>query len=189
MSAKWDRMKKQMLADKKKLSLMISLSAVMLLLWGRLLLKQDPRTAVAKPSAVAAVDDASVEDTADVTDIATTPINHPPVEVVLVTSLSRDPFAFDKDRYPLAAGAARDQEPEKSPDETSDERNRIEAIREMAATLRFQAGMLGPTPRALINDRVYRLGDKINGFAVSKIESRRVVLEKDGIEIHLRMSD
>lgn len=188
MSTQIEKFKKQLLADKKKLSIMISLSAVMLLLWGRLLLKQDPRTAVAEPSVSAVVDAAS--DSGDETSpTASQFVNNPTVELAIADELQRDLFRFEKDRYPLAAGVQVEDELEKSPDKKPDEKEQIEAIRTMASQLRFQAAMLGPTPRALINDRIYRLGDKINNFRVTKIESRRVVLENGGIEIHLEMSE
>jgi type II secretory pathway component PulC len=40
-------------------------------------------------------------------------------------------------------------------------------------------------PRALLNDRVVGVGGYVDGYSVSKIETDRVVLEKDGATIVL----
>jgi hypothetical protein len=40
-------------------------------------------------------------------------------------------------------------------------------------------------PRALLNDRIVAVGAYVEGFTVSRIESDRVALEKDGLTIHL----
>ncbi len=40
-------------------------------------------------------------------------------------------------------------------------------------------------PRALLNDRIVGVGGYVDGYSVSKIETDRVVLEKDGATIVL----
>ena len=42
-------------------------------------------------------------------------------------------------------------------------------------------------PRALINGKVIKLGQKINGFAVQAVKFRSVTLEKVGIRYELKM--
>ena len=42
-------------------------------------------------------------------------------------------------------------------------------------------------PRALLNDRIVATGSYVEGFTVSKIEEDRVVLEKDGVSITIRL--
>jgi hypothetical protein len=41
----------------------------------------------------------------------------------------------------------------------------------------------------MINNRVYRLGEKLNGFEIVQVEARQIVLRKDDIEIVLPMSE
>lgn len=168
-------------ADKKKLSVMVSLLAVMLLLWGRLLLKQVPRTAVAEPAqAVVSEQEAA---TPTVTGLWPSVVLHGRLD------LHRDLFRFHKDRYPGFEAASHEVQPEKSRTDLPDDNARIEAVREWANTLVLQAAIVGEHPRAMINSQVYRLGDKINGFTIRRVEARLVVLEDQGIEIHLPLGD
>ena len=52
-SAKLKAWYKALIADKKRLSMTLGLLAIGLLLWGRLLIKDLPKTAVADPTAAA----------------------------------------------------------------------------------------------------------------------------------------
>jgi hypothetical protein len=40
----------------------------------------------------------------------------------------------------------------------------------------------------MVNDKVLRLGDKINGFTVKKIEAHTVTIERDGVSVELKMN-
>lgn len=90
------RIKTQLLADKKKLSIMTALLAVALLMWGRLLLQKVPRTATAEP--VAAV----VTDATPVT-VATSSVLRPVVHLPQTQPLQRDLFALDATHYQRVA--------------------------------------------------------------------------------------
>ena len=64
---------------------------------------------------------------------------------------------------------------------------KIEAIRNQAESLSLQSTMVGPSPSALINGRVVRIGETIEGFKVVSIKPNTCVISKDGIELELHM--
>ena len=65
----------------------------------------------------------------------------------------------------------------------------IENLREQAAGLTLEGTVLGQNPRVWINGVLVGLGQPIgdSGFRVAKIESRRVFIERDGVQIVLSM--
>jgi len=172
-------------ADKKKLTLMVALMAVMLLLWGRLLLKQAPRTAIADPSETQQTEQAESAQPAQPTYVVFREALH----VDMPSVVRRDLFLFDKDRYPRIALDTTDLDLEKSGTETPEVNRQIEEIRQWVESLVLQGAVLGNPPRAMINNCVYRLGEKLNGFEIVKVEARQVVLRRDDIEIVLPMSE
>ena len=184
MSQALGKLGRKLTADKKKLSLMIALSAVLLLLWGRLMLKRgSPKTAVAEPEAAAVeTDQASPPKPVTTKD-------YPVVYVDLPRSVDRDIFRFRIDRY-RQAGAVQDiDDGEKSPPKSPDNGMDVEEVRKWAESLELQAAVLGDEPKVMISDRVYRLGDRINGFVVKSVRSRSVVLANGHIEINLEMGN
>jgi len=186
---KWARLKKQLLADKRKLGLMITLLAVGLLLWGRLLIKDVPRTAVADPDEQAAVTTApSPSDASASTDKLTRRV----VEVTRFAPVQRDLFAFEIERYPRAqrpqpkvdAGAKSESNPT---DEQNQQQAKRLAVYSAARGLTLQSTLLGARNRALINGVLLEPGESILGFEVKAIDNRTVTLERDGIEVTLEM--
>jgi len=169
----------KLLADKAKASLVLGLMAIMLLMWGRLMLKQVPRTAVAEPAAQAAV--------AETIKPAVKSSWAPPVvNVDLPNAFTRDLFAVDTSRYmrnlknevaPLA----------KSDPQPSDELLETTMVRKAAAGLALQTTMLGEKPRAMIDGQVLEVGQTIRGFTLKSVQARSVVMEMNGIEVHLGM--
>ncbi|MGA2229348.1 MAG: hypothetical protein ABSH22_00335 [Tepidisphaeraceae bacterium] len=65
----------------------------------------------------------------------------------------------------------------------------IENLREQAGGLTLEGTVLGENPRVWINGVLVGLGQPIGqtGFRVAKIESRRVFIERDGVQIELSM--
>jgi len=53
--------------------------------------------------------------------------------------------------------------------------------------LRLQSTMTGRSPLAYISGRLVREGDVLRGFAVVKIDDRRVILRKAGLDHQLSM--
>jgi hypothetical protein len=182
------RLVRQATADKKKLTLMVALMAMMLLLWGRLLLKQAPRTAIADPSQTERTqqtEQAKASQSAQPMQV----VYRQALEVDLPSVVRRDLFLFDKDRYPRVAFDTSDRDSEKSDTQTPEVSRQIEEIRRWVESLVLQGAVLGNPPRAMINNRVYRLGEKLNGFEIVQVEARQIVLRKDDIEIVLPMSE
>ncbi|MHC4982553.1 MAG: hypothetical protein ACYTF6_05220 [Planctomycetota bacterium] len=60
-------------------------------------------------------------------------------------------------------------------------------IREQAKLLKLQSVVVGDMPTAIINDRVVRLGDWINGFKLVKISPQSCVVCKEDVEVPLKM--
>jgi len=71
--------------------------------------------------------------------------------------------------------------------DSSDELLRIRQIRTEAGELTLQTTMLGDNPTALINGRVLRKGEEIRGFRVDEIAPNRCIVSKDGVRILLQM--
>ncbi|MCC7191404.1 MAG: hypothetical protein IT444_01370 [Phycisphaeraceae bacterium] len=172
----------QLTADKKKLSIMLALVMVGMLLWGRLLLKQVPRTAVANPSeSLSAQTDKVIE---EAREIARKTIN-----IDLPSALSRDVFTLNP------AGYARIEKVEatvtqvgKSDPKPADESEQVSVtVLRAAKGLVLQTTMLGENPRAMINGQVLKPGEKIRGFELKQVNSRDVILEMEGIEVRLEM--
>jgi hypothetical protein len=59
---------------------------------------------------------------------------------------------------------------------------RIEEIEADLSALALQSTMTGSAPMAHISGRLVRVGDSISGFLVKRIEDRRVMLRRDGVE-------
>jgi hypothetical protein len=173
---------KKLTADKKKLSIMVSLAAVMLLLWGRLLLKEIPRTAVANPTL------SPVADTFDPQAMAESKMMLAKVEVDLPQTLSRDLFTLNLAGYvstqarPIVQVTA-----EKSDTKPSDEKLKAQQVHQAANGLKLQTTINAKEPLALINGHLLREGDSIDGFVLIKILHRHVILKMNGIEINLEM--
>ena len=188
MSASVRKLSKKLTADKKKLSLMIVLSAALLLLWGRLLLKQVPRTARADPESVVAT-------VADPGDAPVLPRLRHTVYLDLPRVLERDIFGLDRTRYQGPIETVGSATPRKSPLNPPDDE--MEAIRVWAGGLELQAAVLGDEPTAMINERIYRVGDSIggsvvenvviDGFVLTSVKPRLAVLSRGEIRIQLEM--
>jgi len=61
-------------------------------------------------------------------------------------------------------------------------------VPEPPTRLNLQFTMLGADPSALINSRVVRVGDIIEGYRVNRIDAVTVTLEKNGIKYPLNMA-
>lgn len=181
-------------ASRIKLYLMVALLSVGLLLWGRLLLKQVPRTAVADDVAAVGADASG----STVSGVRAS--EHAPVVKIaradLSTSLARDPFELDDSGYQKVAKVeppvapvidAKKVEAEKSVDKSADEARRVESIRRAADAFSLKSTVTGDRPRAVIDGVTVAPGQKFRGFTLIRVEARCVVLEKEGVEVLLEM--
>ncbi len=88
---------------------------------------------------------------------------------------------------------------QKSRDQAADQKRRreilVENLQREAAKLRLQSTVMGPEPQAIIGGSLVREGDSVAAsdaasiqFRVLKIEARRVVIEREGIKLEVRMA-
>lgn len=71
----------------------------------------------------------------------------------------------------------------------------VENLQRQASQLRLQTTLMGPTPKAVINGELVRVGDVVAcgpgenraQFRVLKIEPRRIILEREGIMLEVTM--
>lgn len=164
--------------DKKKLCLMACLLAVAMLLWGRLLLKQVPRTATATENNAAA--DASGSN--DGNDQAAQAV-HKVVYVDLPRTLERDLFALNDDGYEvlpdkLPKVAKLDEQPDDVPSEPG----------YPITNLELQAVIRGHRPVAMINNKMYRPGQDIEGYTLVEVGDREAILKRGGTRYTLKLN-
>jgi hypothetical protein len=62
----------------------------------------------------------------------------------------------------------------------------VENLKSQALQLKLQSTVLGASPRALVNGQLVRVGDVVASFRVTKIEARRIVVEREGIKLEVR---
>jgi len=73
-------------------------------------------------------------------------------------------------------------------DQMKEHRARVEQIRAEAARLKVQSTLMGASPKALVNGRLVGVGDVVASFRVTRIEARRIVVEREGIKFGLRFN-
>ncbi len=183
MNLDWKQSWQQLSKDKRKLSLVVVLLLIGLLLWGRLILTKDvPRTAVADPVATSAEAGTAAETAPVVAAV------RPVVHLTLTDQVERDLFELDPQRFPTT-----EHETDSGVNGTDEENDtapnrRVQRVgAEAAEALSLQSTLQGAEPLALINGELMKVGDRVQGFTVTKIDSRRVTLRKDGVEVHLEM--
>lgn len=176
-----DQVVRELKADKRKLSAICLLLAVGLLLWGRLMLKNVPQTATARPafsgaSAAAPADEGVI----DVENGGLVP--RPVVYMDLPSTLRRDLFALDIRLY----GQSKLGDEGKSGARLTDSPDRASALAS-AGRLRLQSVMLGEMPRAVVNGQLVAPGQEVDGWTLLEVADRFVLLKSHGITIRLRM--
>lgn len=190
MKTKLYRLWRQATADKKKFGLMVMCLAVGLLLWGRLLLiEKVPRIATADPSADeadAGEPDAEPDESGAVDRRLLEPL--PEVRVTMSERLALDLFAFRHNRYrPLPSGdiGARAVQPGEG---AVDEQVRRRELEEMVKDLRLQSVIQGDVPIVVINGKVLRQGDSIDGFELVAFGTRSARVTREGQTFNLTLS-
>ena len=181
MKRKLKRFWRQITADKKKFGLLATCVAVGLLLWGRLMLLEDiPRIATADPEKQEQVAASTTSSGSDVLP----PLQE--VRVELSDRLALDLFAFRHNRYTLLP-------PEEIGDTGVESANLADDVKrdltEKARGLILQSVIPGPpSSLIMINARVLRVGDSIDGFEVVSIGERTAKVARGGLIFSLQMS-
>lgn len=176
---------RQLTADKKRFGLMLSLAAVGLLLWGRLiLLEKVPRIATADPDATEQTDAPALPPRPE----------RPQVTVELPEDLAVNLFALRPDRYRLIPVAEEGEGEVQLGDPIDDEWDRREALLDEARGMTLQGVVQGHQPFALIDGVRVHVGDSVGGFVLIELDFRQrlVKLRSESFEdlvVNLRMSD
>ena len=131
------------------LSVLLSSLAIGLLIWGKLQLKEVPRTAEAQPEA---------------TQPAPQQLQLPPTKTQIVQPARTLPQV------------------EKSHNQPADDRG---ADLSTGSSLVLENTILGDRPQATINGVTVEVGQQVDGYVLQGVTQDRVVLEKDGVEVHL----
>ncbi len=184
MKVDWKKTIRQLTADKKKFGILMCTTTAGLLLWGRLLFMTDvPRSAVADPEdQVAEKQKSSDKAKSDFSES-----NRTTVEVVLVDRVSRDLFQPRVDFFRKIGAEKKKYTQAKSTNELSDEQIKILRLRSELAELKIGIIIHGEAPRVIINKKILRIGQEINGFRLVGIGNRQVTVEKGGIELQIKM--
>ena len=165
-------------AEQKKIAAMVALLLVGLLLWGRLLIKQVPKTAVADPPLTPLV-------TAGGTPNKSTTAKKV-IRISFPEKLARNPFV------PVGYSPTKNPETviapvEKSSLQPADDNLRTQAVLTHAEKLTLQSTIQGDHPQAVINGQRVKVGQTIDGFELLDVKPRQVILRMNGVDVRLEM--
>lgn len=187
MKQKINRLWRQATADKKKFGMLVTMMAVGLLLWGRLILLEEvPKHATADDPIAPAQADGTADSPATPSD-ETLPVLPPleQVEVTLSEDLPLNLFAFRHNRYKPLPSDESDGDRSQLTGSTDDERR--QELVEMARSLRLQSVIQGDAPAIVINGEVLRVGDSVEGFELVSFNQRSAKLTREGLTFLLKM--
>ncbi len=98
--------------------------------------------------------------------------------------IRRDLFVVDVERFCPVDGD-KPKPVELTPEQR--EQLRRKKITEAAGRLVVESTMVGASPTAMINGRIYRVGDRVDGFEIQAIGPRSCTVEKDDVRVVLQM--
>jgi hypothetical protein len=118
-----------------------------------------------------------------------------------IVPMSRNLFAIRMDHFPLATGAvgpdsattqqtfweALAKSVNTRADQMEKRQNLIQNLKDQAGQMELQSIVMGPKPKALIDGELVGEGDVVASFRVLKIESRRIIVEQEGIRLEIQM--
>lgn len=169
MKEKWQSILDRMMADKKKFYFLVALGVFSLLLWGRLLLKQVPRTALANEAAQVAMVDQPDNTSARA-------VLRKIVYVQLSDNTVRDIFKLHTHYY----------SPQEQPKPPKQEKLYIDPTDNVVEQLVLQ-GTMGQT--AMINNQMIRVGRTIGGCLVKEIRAGMVIVQRNGRYYKLKVGE
>lgn len=115
--------------------------------------------------------------------------------------ISRNPFSIPIDFYPQDAATGPGDRSvatgywdllRKSMSSRADQQEQrqilIDNIRIAAEALKLESTILSATPGAMVDGQMVHEGSVVSGFRVLKIESRRVILEREGVKLAVMMN-
>jgi hypothetical protein len=200
-----DKLVRQAKADPKKATVLAVLLLVLGILWARMA----GGSSTGPAAAVANISPTRAGGSSGNLDIPGAPRNSNRALAALVewhkrpiSPLSRNLFVINYDFYPQDGSKAPPIKPltgdgfwdqlAKSmslrADSIKEHQVLVENLRLQAAQLKVQSTMMGARPKALINGELVGEGSVVASFRVSKIEARRIVLEREGIKLEVRFN-
>ena len=191
MNKKLKRAWRQATADKKKFGILVTMMAVGLLLWGRLILLEDvPKIATADDPNAPPADVGSPAPLADGSEAFEDAPVLPPlpeVRVALSEDLTLNLFAFRHNRYRPLPIEDSSEAGVQSGDGSDDEQLTRRELVELARGLRLQSVIQGASPAIVINGEVLRVGDSIDGFELVSFNNRSAKVTREGLTFLLTM--
>lgn len=196
--------------DPKKSAILAALGIVM----ASIGLKQFVFTGSARTASAASALTAATDPAAPATSLSVAQRRESPVVGWLVEpikTLDRNLFEFKSEFYPRStesiATTARVIEDElfwdqlaKSLSARADSKKqrqiRVDNLQQAAGKLKVQSTIMGPNPRAMVDGKMTRLGGMVEAdagsgssvtFKVVKVEARRLVIERDGLQFEVPM--
>jgi hypothetical protein len=193
-----EKAKKSLGASPKKASALGFLFLVLVLMWGKVLLGGKGPSSAQAASPRLPADDRSA---ADAPNHALQTMN------LALLAWAREPilpvrrnlFAVPLDYYPqvgsrdgdLSVGSGFWDRLAKSVTAQADQQEQrqilVDNVRIMAESLKLDSTMMGAEPTAMVNGQMVREGDVIAGFHVLRIETRELIVEREGIKLAIVM--
>jgi hypothetical protein len=200
-----DRLTKQAKQDPKKAGVLAVLLVVMAVMWARM--GGGPGGGVARATASPAQSGFTTAGGPDVRAAARINSAQASLDEFAkrqIVDVSRNLFVVNYDFFPqdgtrpapppvrAPAGAGFWDQVEKSMAVRADQKRvrqtLIDNMIRDAEKLRVQSTVMGAAPKAIINGELVGVGDVVEAFRVSRIEARRVVVEREGIKLELRFN-
>ena len=148
---------------RRALHVALGIAAVGMLLWGRLILKEAPRTATADGPTLAQRTPPASPQGPITSDRALLDVKQGKVGLMDDQGFSRS----------------------KSEPRVPDDFERMQAAQTAAAELNLQGVTTGKVPVARINGRMIRVGETINGYTLRSVRGKSAVLERAGASLEL----
>jgi hypothetical protein len=213
MAAKHNQLQKKILramkADPKKTAVLTVLVTVLGMMWVRMAMRQKDTPALAATAMSYQVPDSRPRQFPEDQASANSKWLHGPINEL--RPLSRNLFAVKLDNFPLdGTGPAPEAAKEtndgfwdqlaKSMSSRADLKKEraalLDNLQQQAGQLKLQSIVMGAKPRAVVNGEMVREGDNLTTgmgesrtmFRVLKIESRRIIIEREGIKLEVQMN-
>jgi hypothetical protein len=192
-----DSMFRQVKAEPKKAAALVLLVAVLVAMWVKIFLFGDPRQVAAGPitGATSRIDGShiSIQPLSGVNRAFLDWIRRP------ITGTKRNLFAIKLDYFPVDGSRPMfsgddtdgfwDQLAKSLAAKADQEKTRgilRDNVVRQASRLDLQStGMFNGSPKAMVNGTIVQEGDTIDDFKIIKIESKRIVVEKEATQVEV----
>lgn len=188
-------------ASPQKATAIAALLAVLVVLWGRLILgSHNPQSASAMPALFTSSDSQG-------DPITSSPNSYTQADSLQkwarekVVPLSRNLFTAPLDFYPSDDGKAGNtaaagdgfwdrlgKTVSSRADQSQQRQILAENLRVQAGSLKLESTLTGENPEAMVSGEVVRAGSVVQGFRVLEILDRKIIFEREGIKLEVSMN-